>query len=326
MNAHAVTAEAGTDARASAWPRRLALATLALALPLAFFGGSVTTLGAGLAIDGWLILEPGRGDWFLWFYPVEQWFRDVGTFVEHSHRLLGSGVGLLAIATAAACLRSERGPARALSVAALLAVIAQGLLGAARVLEKSTGFAFLHGAFGQAVFALLAATVVATSPGFQSARPAPIGAAPALRRAALVATVAIYAQIVAGAWLRHSGATLALLVHLALLFVVLGTLLALRAGLRAAAGEAGVPPAAAGALLRCTRALELLLGAQIALGVLAFFSVYVLVGKVAESVQQGLFPTLHVIGGAALLCASLATVMWTRRLTPPATADARGGR
>src|SRR5688500_7568632 len=103
MNAHAVTAGAGTDARTSAWRRRLALATLALALPLAFFGGSVTTLGAGLAIDGWLILEPGRGDWFLWFYPLEQWFRDVGTFVEHSHRLLGSGVGLLAIATAVAC-------------------------------------------------------------------------------------------------------------------------------------------------------------------------------------------------------------------------------
>src|SRR5262249_41575588 len=72
---------------ASPWPRRLALAALVAAVPLVFFGGTVTTLHAGLAIDGWLVLEPGRGDHFLWLYPVDKWFRDVGTFVEHTHRL-----------------------------------------------------------------------------------------------------------------------------------------------------------------------------------------------------------------------------------------------
>ena len=71
------------------WPHRLALATVVAAIPLLLFGGSVTSLEAGMAIDGWLVLERGRGDHFLFFYPVEKWFRDVGTFVEHSHRLCG---------------------------------------------------------------------------------------------------------------------------------------------------------------------------------------------------------------------------------------------
>lgn len=306
----------------SAWPRRLALATLCVAVPLAFFGGSVTTLEAGLAIDGWLVLEPGRGDWFLWFYPVEQWFRDAGTFVEHTHRLLGSAVGLLAIATVVACLLRERGAARGLSVAALAAVIAQGTLGGLRVLEKSDDLAFLHGAFGQAVFALLAATWIATSPAWQAARARAIANAAPLRSAALLATAAVYAQIVAGAWLRHGGSGLALLVHLVLILAVVGAVVRAGRELRAASAEPALDPAEASALRRCARTLHALLWAQVALGVGAFFSVYVLVGKVAATVEQGLFPTLHVLGGAALLCASVATLLWTRRIAP-AHADGR---
>ena len=83
----------------SKWPARFALATLLAAIPLLALGGTVTTLEAGMAIDGWWILEPGRGDHFLLFYPLEKWFRDIGTFSEHSHRLFGVLVGNHAIAT-----------------------------------------------------------------------------------------------------------------------------------------------------------------------------------------------------------------------------------
>jgi heme A synthase len=195
-------------------PHALALATLAAAVPLIFFGGTVTTLHAGLAIDGWLVLEPGRGDWFLWAYPVEQWFRDVGTFVEHTHRLLGSLVGLLAIATViAAYVRDRSRGAWKIASVALAGVIAQGVLGGLRVLEKSEDLAFLHGAFGQLVFALIGATAIATSAAWRRAPALAPDRVSRLRRASLAAVIAVYAQIVVGAWLRHGGAPLALSGH-----------------------------------------------------------------------------------------------------------------
>ena len=49
--------------QSSPWPRRLALATWLGALPLVVLGGSVTTLRAGMAIDGWWVLD--RGHWAL---------------------------------------------------------------------------------------------------------------------------------------------------------------------------------------------------------------------------------------------------------------------
>ena len=79
----------GVQQAPSPWPRRLAWATLLAALPLVLFGGTVTTLRAGMAIDGWFVLEPGRGDHFLLAYPLEKWLRDPGTFTEHTHRLFG---------------------------------------------------------------------------------------------------------------------------------------------------------------------------------------------------------------------------------------------
>ena len=42
----------GRASGASPWPRRFALATLAAALPLILFGGTVTTLRQGMAEDG----------------------------------------------------------------------------------------------------------------------------------------------------------------------------------------------------------------------------------------------------------------------------------
>ena len=49
------------------WPARAALASVVFAVPLVLFGGSVTTLGAGMAVDGWLVAE-GH---FLLFFPLE---------------------------------------------------------------------------------------------------------------------------------------------------------------------------------------------------------------------------------------------------------------
>lgn len=298
-----------TAATASPWPRRLALATLVAAVPLVFFGGTVTTLHAGLAIDGWLVLEPGRGDHFLWLYPVDKWFRDVGTFVEHTHRLFGSLVGLLAITTAVATwIFDRRSGTRWLSVAALLAVVVQGVIGGLRVLEQSEDLAFLHGAIAQAVFALLGASFLAATSGAPARSESELSP-----RLAWLAAGSVYLQIVAGAWLRHGGGVPALAVHGLLAALVGVVLLVLAKSLRR--------DDAASLTLR--RWILGLLATQFALG-LAAFAVVWLVRTDGSGAASGLgtsvFPTLHVLVGGALLLACVACVFRARGVPAPTRA------
>ena len=291
----------------SPWPFRLALATLLAAVPLVFLGGSVTTLHAGMAIDGWLVVEPGRGDWFMPFYPLEQWMRDLGSFVEHSHRLFGTLVGLLGIATLLSAFATRS--SRTVKIAAglsLLAVIVQGTIGGLRVLENSPDLAFLHGALGQAVFAAIGAVMVVSSRRFQLARHEPSLAAQRALPVALVTLAVVYLQIVLGAWLRHGHNDLVLLAHLLMVVLVVAAVLVLAKALRGA-GEAS-------ALARLPRWLFGALVLQAVLGIVAFMSVYRFVGPNPENMRQALFPTLHVLGGAALLAATLASVLWSWRV------------
>lgn len=294
----------------SPWPRRFAASALLTAVPLVFFGGSVTTLHAGLAIDGWLVLEPGRGDHFLWLYPVDKWFRDVGTFVEHTHRLLGSLVGILAIATVVATWATDRRRLpRILSVAALLAVITQGVIGGFRVLERSDDLAFLHGAIAQGVFAMLGASWIASSRRTPAHAAAPserdAGFGRRLRRLSIAAVASVCLQIVAGAWLRHGGGNGALALHLILALPVMILVPLLARQLRAGSER---------------RWLMGSLGGQIALGIAALVVVSVPGG---EGLGTAVFPTLHVVGGGILLLACVASSMWAHRVFParPATPE-----
>lgn len=316
---------------ASSWPRRLAWATWAATIPLVFLGGSVTSLHAGLAIDGWWVVDPDKGDFFLPFYPLDRWVHSLGTFVEHTHRLLGMLVGLLAIATVVATfLREKRGLPRALAALGLVAIVGQGVLGGLRVLEKSTDLAFLHGSIGQAVFALLGAAALVLAPSGSSSGPSSgrvAAEAPAQRRlllASIAATAVVYAQIVIGAWLRHGQSLVALVAHVVMLMFVAGAVTFLAHALRKAAEEHG-GAADERALRRTGIALWSVFWAQITLGMLAFVWVYVVVGKerVPKELHQSFFPTLHVLGGAALLfccVASLVGALRRRALPEPASA------
>jgi cytochrome c oxidase assembly protein subunit 15 len=279
-------------------------------VPLIVFGGSVTTLEAGMAIEGWLVLEPGRGDHFLFFYPLEKWFRDAGTFVEHTHRLFGSLVGMLAIATVVATFAStRRRGARGVASAALLAVCAQGAIGGLRVLENSPKLAFLHGALGQAVFALLAVGAVVLCPRFARAERRTDQAALELRRAAFTALGVVYATIFLGAWLRHASSSAALVAH------VLGVLLsaALLLGL---IGRLQTPECAH--LAGARRRLIALLAAQFALGLASFWMVFFVAAPGEPAVHQSVFPTLHVLFGALLLGQTAAVALWADHGQPVA--------
>lgn len=287
-------------------PHALALLTALAAVPLILFGGSVTTLGAGMAVDGWLVPE-GH---LLPLFPAEKWFRDTGTMVEHTHRLFGMAVGLLAVATAVAAVRARR---PWLAVTALLAVCGQGALGGFRVLEASPELAFLHGALAQAVFALLCCSATALSPTFAASARGSLPAARPAAGAARLALVAAYVQVVLGAWYRHGlrggadGGEVAL--GLALHFG--GALLVLAACARAIGRTLALADEAAAPLRRGAKRLGLLLGVQVLLGLLAWAS---RTGREVGALEWAT-SVLHVLCGGLLLAQVAVTALWAGRLS-----------
>ena len=300
-----------TTPATSRWPYRLALGAWLSALPLVILGGTVTTLRQGMAIDGWWVLDRGHGDHFLLAYPIDKWFATAGTFSEHTHRLCGVLVGLFSIAFLVAAFVARRRETTLVRMAALglFAVCAQGALGGLRVLENSPQLAFLHGAFAQLVFALLGANVVLSSAAWSAATRATAGAGNSVRRWSLVAIVAVYAQIVLGAWLCHSGAELPLGLHLVFAAVATGAVFTIAR----TASDTGIER-----LQRSARKLRWLVVAQLCLGGLATVAIFVISGGFAGqvSVAEGITATSHVVLGAVLLQQTVATSMWAHRLVP----------
>ena len=295
----------------SAWPSRLAVATFVAAVPLVLFGGTVTGTGSGMAVDGWLTVERGKGDYFMLFMPLEVWFRDFGTFVEHGHRLIGALVGFLAIATLVVTFQADRRPsARGLAAGALFAVCAQGTLGGFRVLENSRELAFLHGAFAQLVFATLAATAVFLSPRWIAQGSHACKLARGVQRLSLAAAIVVYATIFMGALLRHNPSSHALAAHLTLMALAAGLVIALTRSLKkaAAAGEGR------DVLRTVALRLTILLHTQLLLGVASFLVVWMHVGPTVQSIHASIYPTLHVLTGALLLAQCVAAALWTRRV------------
>ena len=76
---------------------RLALLTTLAMFPLIWFGGLTTSHGAGLSVPDW----PNTYGYNMFAAPWSLWLggRAGGVFFEHTHRLLGSLVGFLALST-----------------------------------------------------------------------------------------------------------------------------------------------------------------------------------------------------------------------------------
>src|SRR5579884_1898693 len=87
-------------------------------------GSLVTSNGAGLSVPDW----PTSYGWSMFTFPPSMWVANI--LYEHGHRLIASGVGFLTIVLAVWLWMAEpRRWLRWLGVAALLAVVAQGVLG-----------------------------------------------------------------------------------------------------------------------------------------------------------------------------------------------------
>jgi len=159
-------------------------------------GALVTSHDAGLATPDWP-LSNGQ------VFP-----KMVGNlFWEHGHRLIATSVGILTIGLVTYLHRSERRVwVRRLGLFALLAVIAQGLLGGLTVkLMLPLSVSTAHATLAQIFFCTTVSLAVFTSRSWMAPRP-PLEEKGnlQLRLICLVALVTILIQLVIGATLRHS--------------------------------------------------------------------------------------------------------------------------
>jgi cytochrome c oxidase assembly protein subunit 15 len=276
---------------------RLALTTVAATFVLILFGGLVTNTGAALAVPDW----PTTFGHNMFLYPWSQMVG--GIFYEHSHRLLGSLVGLLTLALAAALWREGSG-LRTLGLVMVGAVVTQGLLGGLRVVLLKETLAIAHGCLAQAFFALAVAVALLTS----TTHRLPVqGIDPTLRVLTLVAAGLVYVQIVFGALITHAGWILIHLIGGAAVFVFVPMV---TAQLRRSRDAVATPAASA---LIALLALQLLLGMGSLLA--RFTSIWIPGGQVTML----LLPVTHrlvasLILGAAILAA--VRVLAARRIEP----------
>ena len=199
----------------SRWVHGLAVALTVAVFPLIWVGGLVTTYDAGMAVPDW----PGTYGWNMFAYPASTWlFGPFDLLVEHSHRLLGTLAGFLSIGLVITAFRWDNRPwFRGWCVFVLLAVIAQGGLGGARVVLDQRTFAMIHGCTGPLFFAIATATAVMSSHWWlrrgashptaavtvkSPTRPAG-SASSGLVGLATLLVLASYTQLVLGAQLRH---------------------------------------------------------------------------------------------------------------------------
>ena len=176
---------------------------------LIFAGGLVTSTGSGLSVPDW----PTTYGWFMLTFPLDKMVG--GIVYEHSHRLIASLVGLLIVVLAIWLSRAEpRRWVRRLGYISLAAVITQGILGGITVLWfLPDAISIAHAGLAQLVFCLTVSIALVTSPGWRRAyprTPGPLANDRPLQAVAAVTTASIYAQILVGATMRHTGAGLAI--------------------------------------------------------------------------------------------------------------------
>jgi heme A synthase len=174
---------------------RLAVATTFACFLLLLAGGLVHATGSGMACGpDWPLC---RGEVF----PR----MEGGVLFEHGHRLLAMAVGVLTLALAAVVIgrRKER-PLRALAVGATVLVVVQALLG--RLIVRwnlPMAIKTVHLAVSMAFFCVLILLCFRLRP------PAPRAASRPLARLCGLAALAVYLQVVLGAFVRHTSSGLA---------------------------------------------------------------------------------------------------------------------
>ncbi|MBX3357958.1 MAG: COX15/CtaA family protein [Phycisphaeraceae bacterium] len=313
--------------RPADWLARFGVVAAVAIVPLLLLGGLVTSTNSGMAIIGW----PDSYGANMFLYPVAL-MADPGRFLEHTHRLYGSLVGLTTGAFLIYVLAADhRRWMRKYAALLFVLVIVQGVLGGVRVRQGSVDanldnryLSLFHGVLAQLFFAMVVAGAAFVSRGFRNLMDPATGAAPspeprALRRLRGMSTGLLHSmilQLLLGATYRHlkasgtTGANHALWAHIGFSFIVLAA--ALATGFAARSADRSFGP------LQATyrRLGVLLVGvvvAQFCLGWAALWALNADVSPRASWVPP-LLATLHQGNGAVLLALATLVFTWTRAL------------
>lgn len=305
--------------------------------PLIWVGGLVTTQKAGMAVPDW----PSTYGYNLFLYPWQTWlFGPYDLFLEHGHRILGALVGMVAIGLLVSILYCDaRKHLIILAVIALVAVIIQGVLGGARVIQDEILLAKIHGCFGPFFFMLAVALEVITSKRWSQMRLpckdsqtstslADSQQIAGLKRLAVSTAVFAYLQLLLGAQIRHispmtshGNFRIAVVFHVFVAFVVLGHVLLLTTKVWRHQDKLKL-------LRSVTLVASLLVIGQVCLGVATYTAKYawpaILPGGdyfaglliEAESFTQTMIVTGHVATGSLILAVTTTAALYCFKYYP----------
>jgi len=305
------------------WVARFAIVNVVAIVPLLLIGGSVTSTASGMAVPGW----PSSYGANMFLYPITL-MSQPRVFLEHTHRLFGSMVGLTTLVSMVLVLVFDRTRfVRVWAVVAFVLVLGQGYLGGQRVNSVSIKLAMVHGVAAQLFFAFVVALAAYLSVAYIKAARA--DAVDGDRKRKIFATGLLHAtivQLLLGATYRHfgqqTGQMHALWAHAAWSMVVV--VFALLAGftIRSRFSSDGLVPL----FQRVGVGLIAVVGVQFMLGWWAFF-VVVNAGprggaplhdqlETAKPIDAmtALVATAHQANGALLLALATLAIVFTRRV------------
>lgn len=275
------------------WLHRLAVSTVVVALVTLTFGALVTSKNAGMAFRDWPTSD-GHG---MFAYPwLNDFARDWDKFLEHGHRLAGALIGMWSIGLVTTAFAVDSRPSvRRLSIAILIGVICQGLLGGFRVQLDERGLAMVHGLFAAIVFSLMGSLCLITGPRWENCRlNQPDEGLGLLKLLSAGVALGLLVQYVLGGMIRHQGSGLH--EHLAL-GVAAGVLLV--ANGIACALSSSVWIRRSGLILALAALGQVGLG--LATWVFKFGFTPIGYVAVADSIQQVSLRTAHTVWGIMLL-------------------------
>ena len=293
---------------------RFAVFTAGCTFILLIAGALVTSNDAGLSVPDWPLSYGSLAP------PMVG-----GIFYEHGHRMIASFVGLLSIVLAAWLWRVDSaGPAgrlsnkrswlRWLGVAALGAIVAQGLLGGLTVLFfLPPAVSSAHATLAQIFFVTVASIALFTSAWWEREPVSELhdSGGPSIHALAVATAAAVFVQLILGAAFRHKA--FGIIPHLAGAVVVTGSIFWLAGALKRR--FSGVPE-----LRFAARGLHVLIGVQLLLGAAAYWARLYGASFPQPIPVMVTLTVAHVVTGALVLVATVLVTLVCYHLVRPAGA------
>lgn len=251
-------------------------------------GGLVTSTESGLSVPDWPLSYGSL------FPPMVGGIR-----FEHTHRLIAGTIGLLTLLlTVLAWKFDKRSWIRGLSLAALVLVVIQAVLGGLTVIYLlPTWISVSHACMGQTFFCLIAALAFFTSREWRDPVQPPAKVSGHIFRLFAITTVFVYLQLIAGAIVRHTPG------HGINFHIILGVLVAMHVMFMLF--RCAFHTELRDAFLLHSLFFTLLVLTQVMLGLGAFMTTLVMAKAPSPRVIEVLLTAAHQANGALVLAASL---------------------